>query len=317
MGITKQDIRNMFNENFKNLLNEEQISGVVDILYDSPTARNNLQRMKEYNDNRRLNGNGSIVLRDEIRGARADNLGEGGAGRIAINPSLLGEGGLADIREKFSVLIAREAGAFNLDDPFSMHENPSVNNILENRSRMEGAQTEAQRKAESEIGVRINNGNRARDLIDEMNDPNSLLSKQRNNNIDSYYLNVGNRYINNTSEEVGGQTMARALIYNRIKEGYLDDIRIQDSYAQKNGDKSFLGDKNRLKNIIDRSNLDESSIIDNGDGSYEINLRDDDGNLIGNLKARDNETGKGLKELKYTDYHANGSKIGGAVLDYP
>ena len=105
MGITKQDIRNMFNENFKNLLNEEQISGVVDILYDSPTARNNLQRMKEYNDNRRLNGNGSIVLRDEIRGARADNLGEGGAGRIAINPSLLGEGGLADIREKFSVLI--------------------------------------------------------------------------------------------------------------------------------------------------------------------------------------------------------------------
>ena len=50
MGITKQDIRNMFNENFKNLLNEEQISGVVDILYNSPTARNNLQRMKEYND---------------------------------------------------------------------------------------------------------------------------------------------------------------------------------------------------------------------------------------------------------------------------
>ena len=75
-----------------------------------------------------------------------------------------------------------------------------------------------------------------------------------------------------------------------------------------------MGDKNRLKNIIGRSNLDKSSIIDNGDGSYEINLRDDDGNLIGNLKARDNETGKGLKELKYTDYHANGSKIGGIEI---
>ena len=103
--------------------------------------------MKEYNDNRRPNGNGSIVLDNGMPGARADNLGEGGTGRIVINPSLLGEGGLADTRTKFSVLIAREAGVFNLDDPFSMHENPSVNNVLENRSRMEGAQTEAQRKA--------------------------------------------------------------------------------------------------------------------------------------------------------------------------
>lgn len=59
------------------------------------------------------------------------------------------------------------------------------------------------------------------------------FQKQRNNNIDSYYLNVGNRYINNTSEEVGGQTMARALIYDRIINGYLDDARIQNSYAQK------------------------------------------------------------------------------------
>ena len=233
MGITKQDIRNMFNKNFKNLLNEEQISGVVDILYNSPTARNNLQRMKEYNDSRRLNGKGSIVLRDEIGGARADNLGEGGAGRIAMNPSLLYGDGLANKREKLSVLIAREAGAFNLDDPFPMPTNSSIGKLLEDRSRIEGAQTEAQRKAESEIGVRINNGTSARDLIDEMNDPNSLLSKQRNNNIDSYYLNVGNRYINNTSEEVGGQTMARALIYDRIINGYLDDARIQNSYAQK------------------------------------------------------------------------------------
>jgi len=89
-------------------------------------------------------------------------------------------------KKKLSVLIAREAGAFNLDDPFPMPTNSSIGKLLEDRSRIEGAQTEAQRKAESEIGVRINNGTSARDLIDEMNDTNSLLSKQRNNNIDSY-----------------------------------------------------------------------------------------------------------------------------------
>lgn len=313
MGITKQDIRNMFNKNFKNLLNEEQISGVVDILYNSPTARNNLQRMKEYNDSRRLNGKGSIVLRDDIGGARADNLGEGRAGRIAINPSLLYGDGLANKREKLSVLIAREAGAFNLDDPFPMPTNSSIGKLLEDRSRIEGAQTEAQRKAESEIGVRINNGTSARDLIDEMNDPNSLLSKQRNNNIDSYYLNVGNRYINNTSEEVGGQTMARALIYDRIINGYLDDARIQNSYAQKNGDKPFF-DNNRLEDIKNRRHLGNSDIIDNRDGSYEINLRDSNGNLIGNIKARDNETGKGVKELTYTDSNIDGTNSNGVEI---
>ena len=313
MGITKQGIRNMFNENFKSLLNEEQISGVVDILYNSPTARNNLQRMKEYNDSRRLNGNGSIVLRDEIESARADNQGEGGAGRIAINPSLLYGDGLANKREKLSVLIAREAGAFNLDDPFQVPANSSIGKILEGRSRIEGAQTEAQRKAESEIGVRINNGTSARDLIDEMNDPNSFLSKQRNNNIDSYYLDVGNRYINNTSEEVGGQIMARALIYDRIINGYLDDARIQNSYAQKNGDKPFF-DNNKLEDIKNRRHLGNSDIIDNRDGSYEINLRDSNGNLISNIKVRDNETGKGVKELTYTDSNVDGTNSNGVEI---
>jgi len=313
MGITKQDIRNMFNENFKNLLNEEQISGVVDILYNSPTARNNLQRMKEYNDSRRLNGKGSIVLRDEIGGARADNLGEGGAGRIAMNPSLLYGDGLANKREKLSVLIAREAGAFNLDNPFQVPANSSIGKILEDRSRIEGAQTEAQRKAESEIGVRINNGTSARDLIDEMNDPNSLLSKQRNNNTDSYYLNIGNIYINNTSEGVGGQTMARALIYAQIINEYLDNARIQNSYAQKNGDKPFF-DNNRLEDIKNREHLGNSDIIDNRDGSYEINLRYSNGNLIGNIKARDNETGKGVEELTYTDSNVDGTNSNGVEI---
>ena len=130
--------------------------------------------------------------------------------------------------------------------------------------------------------------------------------------MDSYYLNVGNRYINNTSEEVGGQTMARALIYEIIN-GYLDDARIQNSYAQKNGDKPFF-DNNRLEDIKNRKHLGNSDIIDNRDGSYEINLRDSNGNLIGNIKARDNKTGKGLKELTYTDYNANGTNSNGVEI---
>ena len=107
--------------------------------------------------------------------------------------------------------------------------------------------------------------------------------------------------------------MARALIYDRIINGYLDDARIQNSYAQKNGDKPFF-DNNRLEDIKNRRHLGNSDIIDNRDGSYEINLRDSNGNLIGNIKARDNETGKGVKELTYTDSNVDGTNSNGVGI---
>ena len=70
--------------------------------------------------------------------------------------------------------------------------------------------------------------------------------------------------------------MARALIYAQIINEYLDNARIQNSYAQKNGDKPFF-DNNRLEDIKNRRHLVNSDIIYNRDGSYEINLRDSNG----------------------------------------
>ena len=107
--------------------------------------------------------------------------------------------------------------------------------------------------------------------------------------------------------------MARALIYAQIINEYLDNARIQNSYAQKNGDKPFF-DNNRLEDIKNREHLGNSDIIDNRDGSYEINLRDSDGNLIGNIKARDNETGKGVEELTYTDSNVDGTNSNGVEI---
>lgn len=50
MEITVQDIKDMFDNNYRAFLGEDRISDIAGILYNSPTARNNLQQMKNYND---------------------------------------------------------------------------------------------------------------------------------------------------------------------------------------------------------------------------------------------------------------------------
>ena len=317
MEITVQDIKNMFDNNYRAFLGEDRISDIAGILYNSPTARNNLQQMKNYNDRKGISSNGTIILTNNavIPTARATE-GPGGVGIVVINSNFINRISSSTNHDKIlSAIIARETGAYNvISNSFESDPNSSIGKILENRARIEGAQTEAQRKAENEIGVTINTSSSVRNIINELNNSNSPLANERENSVDTYYLHVGKQYMDNNSELAPNKVITQDVIFDRAVHGYLDDIRIEDNHAQKSGDSSFFDDKNKLENVIKRSSLENSDIINNGDGSYEIKLRDTHGYPIGDIRVRDNNNGNGLKELKYTDYpgtNADGSSFNG------
>ena len=86
MEITVQDIKNMFDNNYRAFLGEDRMSDIAGILYNSPTARNNLQQMKNYNDRKGISSNGTIILTNNavIPTARATE-GPGGVGIVVID----------------------------------------------------------------------------------------------------------------------------------------------------------------------------------------------------------------------------------------
>lgn len=104
-----------------------------------------------------------------------------GVGIVVINSNFINRISSPTNHDKIlSAIIARETGAYNvISNYFESDPNSSIGKILENRARIEGAQTEAQRKAENEIGVIINTGSSSRNMINELNDPNSPLAEER------------------------------------------------------------------------------------------------------------------------------------------
>ena len=115
MEITVQDIKNMFDNNYRAFLGKDRISDIAGILYNSPTARNNLQQMKNYNDRKGISSNGTIILTNNavIPTARATE-GPGGVGIVVINSNFINRISSSTNHDKIlSAIIARETGAYN------------------------------------------------------------------------------------------------------------------------------------------------------------------------------------------------------------
>ena len=294
---TKEGIKSLFDENLRRKFGKRKFSAIVDALYNSPTAKKNLDILKDKLTEYNKNVSGKVKF--PITLSPPDKMPYGGytngVPHVYINPSnpLLSKLGA----KEFAVIIARESGIFNWkmpDDIQDRLERISITGYIQIRSQIEGRQTVSQVRAERELGVVLSIGS---DKINKLKRE-FLNGEYINEHGVIDYETFGFRYIavSNLYNEIINDRIVKILEDLSISSDLLPNkYRFFDKEYAKAVDihKSLAIRDDLLNNTSDiEEDRDYPSDIE-GDMSYTSILKDKGGNNLAAINLMDNF---GMKE---------------------